>query len=56
MAKEEVTVVNSRAQQLFKLLVEQYIANGTPVPSKTLARLFMFIDIAKNSLGIRLLL
>jgi heat-inducible transcriptional repressor len=39
MAKEEVTIVNSRAQQLFKLLVEQYIANGTPVPSKTLARL-----------------
>ena len=39
MSKEEVTVVNSRAQQLFKLLVEQYIANGTPVPSKTLARL-----------------
>ncbi len=39
MSKEELTVVNSRAQQLFKLLVEQYIANGTPVPSKTLAGL-----------------
>lgn len=29
--------VNQRAQQLFKLLVEQYIADGTPVASKALA-------------------
>ena len=39
MMKEEMTVVNDRAQRLFKLLVEQYIAKGDPVPSKTLARL-----------------
>ena len=39
MSNEEVTVVNNRAQQLFKLLVEEYIANGTPVPSKKLATL-----------------
>jgi len=31
--------VDPRAQQLFKLLVEQYIADGTPVASKALATL-----------------
>ena len=30
--------VNQRAQQLFKLLVEQYIADGTPIASKALAQ------------------
>ena len=29
--------VDPRAQQLFKLLVEQYIADGSPIASKTLA-------------------
>ena len=29
--------MDARAQQLFKLLVEQYIADGNPVASKSLA-------------------
>lgn len=31
-------VVSQRAQQLFKLLVERYLQDGTPVPSKLLAQ------------------
>ena len=31
------TQVAPRARQLFKLLVEQYIAEGTPIASKALA-------------------
>ncbi|NBC22768.1 MAG: heat-inducible transcription repressor HrcA [Gammaproteobacteria bacterium] len=37
MRKQAEDSLDERAQRVFKLLVEQYIAEGTPVPSRTLA-------------------
>ncbi len=42
--------VDSRAQQLFKLLVEQYIADGNPVASKSLATM---PEVAVSSATVR---
>ena len=42
--------VGERAQQLFKLLVEHYLAHGIPVPSKTLASA---TDLAVSSATVR---
>ena len=36
--RPHVLELNDRAQHLFKLLVERYIADGHPVGSRTLAR------------------
>jgi heat-inducible transcriptional repressor len=38
MRKQAEDRLDERAQLVFKLLVEQYIADGTPVPSRMLAR------------------
>ncbi len=44
------TLLDSRAQQLFKLVVEHYIGEGRPVPSKMLASL---PDVAVSSATVR---
>ena len=49
-ARKPKREVDERAQQLFKMLVERYLADGAPVPSKQLASA---MDVAVSSATVR---